>query len=49
MKPNDTICLWFDKNALEAARFYAVTFPDSEVRAVHKAPLTIRAAKRAMF
>jgi predicted 3-demethylubiquinone-9 3-methyltransferase (glyoxalase superfamily) len=32
----NTICLWFDKDALEAARF-AATFPDSEVTAVHEA------------
>jgi predicted 3-demethylubiquinone-9 3-methyltransferase (glyoxalase superfamily) len=38
MKPKNTICLWFDKDAHEAARFYAATFPDSEVTAVHKAP-----------
>src|SRR4051812_11090166 len=38
MKPKNTICLWFDKNAHEAARFYAATFPNSEVTAVHKAP-----------
>ena len=31
-------CLWFDKNAEEAANFYATTFPDSRVLAVHKAP-----------
>jgi predicted 3-demethylubiquinone-9 3-methyltransferase (glyoxalase superfamily) len=31
-------CLWFDKNAEEAARFYAATFPDSRVDAVHRAP-----------
>lgn len=31
-------CLWFNKNAEEAARFYAATFPDSRVNAVHKAP-----------
>jgi predicted 3-demethylubiquinone-9 3-methyltransferase (glyoxalase superfamily) len=34
----NTICLWYDKDAEEAARFYARTFPDSEVRAVHRAP-----------
>ena len=34
----NTICLWFDKDAHEAARFYAATFPDSNVTAVHKAP-----------
>jgi predicted 3-demethylubiquinone-9 3-methyltransferase (glyoxalase superfamily) len=38
MKSKNTICLWFDKDAQEAARFYAATFPDSEVTAVHKAP-----------
>ena len=38
MKPKNTICLWFDKDAQEAARFYAATFPDTEVTAVHKAP-----------
>src|SRR3954454_23513992 len=38
MKPKNIICLWFDKDALEAARFYAATFPKSEVTAVHKAP-----------
>ena len=34
----NTICLWYDKDAEEAARFYAETFPDSSVDAVHKAP-----------
>ena len=38
MKPKNTICLWFEKDAHEAARFYAATFPDSKVTAVHKAP-----------
>ena len=34
----NTICLWFDKDAEEAARFYAATFPNSAVTAVHHAP-----------
>ncbi|HEY0038967.1 MAG TPA: VOC family protein [Longimicrobium sp.] len=34
----NTICLWYNGDAEEAARFYAETFPDSEVRAVHRAP-----------
>lgn len=34
----NTICIWFDKNAEAAARFYATTFPDSAVHAVHRAP-----------
>jgi predicted 3-demethylubiquinone-9 3-methyltransferase (glyoxalase superfamily) len=38
MKPKNTICLWFDKDAHEAAQFYAASFPDSAVTAVHKAP-----------
>ena len=32
------ICLWYDKDAEEAARFYAATFPNSSVGKVHKAP-----------
>jgi predicted 3-demethylubiquinone-9 3-methyltransferase (glyoxalase superfamily) len=38
MKPKNTICLWFDKEAHEAAQFYAATFPDSKVTAVRQAP-----------
>lgn len=34
----NSICLWFDKDAEEAARFYAETFPDSAVGAVIRAP-----------
>ena len=37
-KPKNTICLWYDKDAEAAARFYAETFPDSKVSAVHRAP-----------
>ncbi|MCO6381905.1 VOC family protein [Oceanicola sp. 502str15] len=33
-----TICLWYDSDAEGAANFYAKTFPDSSVDAVHKAP-----------
>jgi predicted 3-demethylubiquinone-9 3-methyltransferase (glyoxalase superfamily) len=36
--PKNTICLWFNKDALDAAKFYAAIFPDSKVTAVHKAP-----------
>jgi predicted 3-demethylubiquinone-9 3-methyltransferase (glyoxalase superfamily) len=36
--PKNTICLWFDKDALEAARFYAATFPDSAVHEAFEAP-----------
>src|SRR5260221_9445352 len=34
----NTICLWYDKDAEDAARFYAEVFPDSAVGAVHRAP-----------
>src|SRR5215210_3307369 len=34
----NTICLWYDGDAEAAARFYAETFPDSSVGAVHRAP-----------
>jgi predicted 3-demethylubiquinone-9 3-methyltransferase (glyoxalase superfamily) len=33
-----TICLWYAGDAEDAARFYASTFPDSTVAAVHRAP-----------
>ena len=36
--PKATICLWFDRDAEEAARFYADTFPGSALRAMHRAP-----------
>jgi 2-polyprenyl-6-hydroxyphenyl methylase/3-demethylubiquinone-9 3-methyltransferase len=39
MKPaKNTICLWYDGGAEEAARFYAETFPDSSVGEIHRAP-----------
>ncbi|WP_206662304.1 VOC family protein [Propioniciclava sinopodophylli] len=34
----NTICLWYDKDAEDAARFYASVFPDSRVDAVRTAP-----------
>ena len=38
MTSKNTICLWFDGSAVEAAQFYAKTFPDSHVGAIHRAP-----------
>ena len=38
MPAKNTVCLWYDNAALEAATFYAETFPDSRVDAVHHAP-----------
>jgi predicted 3-demethylubiquinone-9 3-methyltransferase (glyoxalase superfamily) len=36
--PKNTICLWYDRDAEAAARFYAEVFPGSEVTAVRRAP-----------
>ncbi len=38
MASKNTICLWYDDGALDAAHFYARTFPDSSVGAVLRAP-----------
>jgi 2-polyprenyl-6-hydroxyphenyl methylase/3-demethylubiquinone-9 3-methyltransferase len=38
MAAKTTLCLWYDGAALDAAQFYAATFPDSTVGAVHRAP-----------
>ena len=38
MSSKNTVCLWFDRDAEEAARFYAATFPDSALGAIHRAP-----------
>ena len=45
-KPKNTICLWYDGTAEEAARFYAKTFPDSAVTAVNRAPGDYPAGKQ---
>jgi predicted 3-demethylubiquinone-9 3-methyltransferase (glyoxalase superfamily) len=36
--PRNTICLWYDGTAAQAASFYAETFPDTYITATHKAP-----------
>ncbi|KZC22895.1 hypothetical protein RHOFW104T7_16140 [Rhodanobacter thiooxydans] len=46
MPSKNTICLWYDGTALDAARFYARTFPDSVVGAVHRAPGDYPAGKQ---
>ena len=38
MTPKNTICLWYDDGALDAARFYAETFADSAVGRILRAP-----------
>ncbi|HET6432709.1 VOC family protein [Dyella sp.] len=46
MTGKNTICLWYDGAALEAATFYAATFPDSAVGRVLRAPDDYPAGKR---
>ena len=46
MISKNTICLWFNGTALEAAEFYAKTFPDSAVKAVHRAPSDFPSGKK---
>ena len=42
----NTICLWYDGDAEAAALFYAETFPDSSVNAVHRAPADYPSGKK---
>lgn len=42
----NTICLWYETDAEAAARFYAATFPDSAVVAVHHAPTDYPGGKK---
>jgi predicted 3-demethylubiquinone-9 3-methyltransferase (glyoxalase superfamily) len=46
MASKNTICLWFNGTAQEAAQFYAQTFPDSAVKAVHRAPADFPSGKQ---
>ena len=46
MVSKNTICLWFNGTALEAAQFYAATFPDSAVGEVFRAPSDYPAGKQ---
>lgn len=46
MVARNTICLWYDGTALDAATFYARTFPDSAVHAVHPAPSDFPSGKQ---
>jgi predicted 3-demethylubiquinone-9 3-methyltransferase (glyoxalase superfamily) len=45
MMAKNTICIWYDKDAEAAARFYAATFPDSEVGAIGRAPADFPSGK----
>ncbi len=46
MASKNTVCLWYDGTAEEAAHFYARTFADSAVHAVHRAPGDYPAGKQ---
>ena len=46
MVSKNTICLWYDGTAVDAAQFYAETFPDSAVGAIHRAPGDYPAGKQ---
>ncbi|WP_233130083.1 VOC family protein [Synechococcus sp. 1G10] len=46
MPAKNTICLWYDDGAENAARFYSETFPESSVGAVHRAPGDFPAGKQ---
>ncbi len=38
MQSKNTICLWYEKDAESAAKFYAATFPDSKILSIQRAP-----------
>ena len=44
--PKNTICLWYDGTALDAANFYARTFTDSRVGTIYRAPSDYPAGKQ---
>jgi len=47
MKPaKNTICIWYDRDAEEAAKFYAATFPDSSVGPAQRAPSDYPSGKK---
>ena len=46
MEAKNTICLWYDKDAEAAARFYAKTFPDSSVGRIFLAPSDYPSGKK---
>ena len=46
MISKNTVCLWYNGDALDAATFYAQTFPDSAVNAVNNAPADYPSGKQ---
>jgi 2-polyprenyl-6-hydroxyphenyl methylase/3-demethylubiquinone-9 3-methyltransferase len=45
-RPKNMICLWYNGDALSAAKFYAKTFPNSSVGAIHRAPADYHTGKQ---
>ncbi|MGX5218607.1 MULTISPECIES: VOC family protein [Pseudomonas] len=45
MTSKNTVCIWYNGDALDAANFYAETFPDSAVGTVYRAPMDYPAGK----
>ena len=46
IQAKNTICIWYEHGAEEAARFYADTFPDTSVGALHRAPEDFPSGKK---
>ena len=46
MTPKNTVCLWFEKGAEDAAAFYATLFPDTKVNNVFRAPADFPGGKK---
>ena len=46
MASKNTICIWYEGGAVDAANFYAETFPNSAVGAIHRAPGNYPAGKQ---
>jgi predicted 3-demethylubiquinone-9 3-methyltransferase (glyoxalase superfamily) len=44
--PKNAVCLWYKKDALKAAKFYASVFPDTRITAVHKVPSDFPSGKK---
>jgi predicted 3-demethylubiquinone-9 3-methyltransferase (glyoxalase superfamily) len=44
--PKNSVCLWYNKDALDAAKFYAKTFPNSKVTSKYKAPADYPSGKK---
>ena len=45
----NTVCLWFDQEAEDAARFYTNVFPDSHIHSINRAPTDYPGGKAGMY